>query len=901
MKVVKPLRLSVLSRPFALQPGQQRLGVTVMAMTGMAPGQPMLYPDVELWPLVAEEIGAQGVLDLGMPKRSAEFLATGHAYTAHQETPRNRCVARVRVGELEKTLRVSGDRYWLDGRATDPLPFESMPLDWSRAFGGPSFADNPLGIGAEDETVRGVRTRRLPNVELPGSPMHRPDQSVRPASFSALDVMWPERFARIGKAYDAQWVAEGFPGYARDMDWHLFNAAPQDQWWHGADHIPDAAPYAIWNMHPTQACQRGQLPDWRARCFVTRTENDGEVFEEAPMRLSTAWFFPHRERIVLIYHGLLDIAEDDAADVRHLMPALEDAQAAPLPAEHYRGILRQRLDPETGALHTFRDRDLVPPAAIGPWFDNQSLRDRPIGPLARNATRGATLMREDMRERLIASGQDPDRYALPDESAQALPDLDALPEFVARSRLAQEEARQQLKAQQQLLAERLQANANAADAADATGSAGPEAPGADMQQLLALAQGRKTPGIKGPPSAAMTPGFQSMAAAVAAMPAHQAADMAPLADLMQRNATVDASLRKMYLHSAHHQDAADRMEAAPAARLREQVAGRMAASRDFSGMDLTGADLSGMDLRGARFTGAQLESANLDGAQLDDADLSQAVLVRASLHAASLRRACLDGANLGLAQCSRTVFAGASLRGTTLEQMHCEDCDFDDTQWEDNTLLEVHIARCSFRRASLKVVMLFEKTQLHTLDFSHAQLFKLTLVGCKPAALRFAEARCEACVFVDVQADGPLDFSGATLRTTCFVGRTSLRQAVFRGAHLRECSLRLMALAEADLSGSRLENCDFSECDLSRADLSRTDARESRFVRAVLQHASLRDANLIDASLQKADLRFADLRGANLFRADLSQSLVDDSTLLEGAYTRLAKVVPARREGAAVP
>ncbi len=62
MKVIKPLRLSVLSRPFPWQ-RRQRLGLTVIAMTGMDADAPVLYPDAELWPLVAEEIGEQGVLD----------------------------------------------------------------------------------------------------------------------------------------------------------------------------------------------------------------------------------------------------------------------------------------------------------------------------------------------------------------------------------------------------------------------------------------------------------------------------------------------------------------------------------------------------------------------------------------------------------------------------------------------------------------------------------------------------------------------------------------------------------------------------------------------------------------------------------------------------------------------
>ncbi|MDN6886511.1 DUF2169 domain-containing protein [Variovorax sp. CAN2819] len=886
MKVIKPLRLSVLSRPFPWQ-RRQRLGLTVIAMTG-TDAVPVLYPDAELWPLVAEEIGEQGVLDLGMPKRSAEFLATGHAYTAHQQT-RNQCMVKMRVGTIEKSLRVSGDRYWLDRRATPPRDFESMPLDWQRAYGGASFADNPLGIGADEETINGVRTRRLPNIEAPDALIQRHDQQLTPAGFGAIDVMWPRRFARVGKDYGERWAREDFPAFSGDMDWHLFNAAPEDQWWRDTDSIPGGASYEIWNMHPGKPCQEGRLPDWRARCFLTLAGEAGETtFTDVPMRMTTAWFFPHRERIVLIYHGVADIREDDAADVLHLMPALEESAAEPLPASHYRSVMQQRLDTESGALYSFRDRDLLPAAAIAPWLDTISLKDRPLGPLASNAQRHGEWMREQMRQKMIGDGQDPDRYFPPPDPADELPTLDALPEFVARSKRLQEEARQKLQAQRQELSETLRAGA---------AEAGPVGP--DMAPLLALAEGREPPALKGPPSAAMAPHIQSMAASISEVPGTLAAGMGPVTELLGRGEFITAAQRKMYLHSAHHQDAADPMTPQRAAEARQQATQILAGSRDFSDMDLTGADLSGMDLSGACFRGALLESANLRGARLDNADFSRAVLVRACLDGTSLRETLLEGANLGFAQCRQTVFAAANLRHAMLENILCEDCDFSASLWEDNTVVEASFARCSFRRASLKVVMFLEKVHLDQLDFEEATLFKLHFVRCKPGAIGFAGARLESCVFVDVQADGCVDFTRAKLRTTCVVGTSSFRQAKFAAAHLRECSLRAVALSGACLADARLDNSDFSGCDLTRADFSRSNARDSRFVRANLQHASLRDADLIDASFQKADLRLADLRGANLFRADVSQSLMDGSTLLDGAYTHLAKVYPVRQDAAA--
>jgi hypothetical protein len=44
---------------------------------------------MELWQLAASELQTSGgVIDMAMPKTRAEFLATGYAYTHHQQEKR---------------------------------------------------------------------------------------------------------------------------------------------------------------------------------------------------------------------------------------------------------------------------------------------------------------------------------------------------------------------------------------------------------------------------------------------------------------------------------------------------------------------------------------------------------------------------------------------------------------------------------------------------------------------------------------------------------------------------------------------------------------------------------------------------------------------------------------------
>src|SRR3546814_4314575 len=119
MKIVKPWRLGVMSRPYVMR-GRARLGVSVLALASLD-GAALLQPEADLWSLVGEMLGDDGVLDLGVPKPCAEFLVIGSVYTAHQPQ-RRACVARVRVGSLLQSPMVMGERYWLDLRDIDPSP-----------------------------------------------------------------------------------------------------------------------------------------------------------------------------------------------------------------------------------------------------------------------------------------------------------------------------------------------------------------------------------------------------------------------------------------------------------------------------------------------------------------------------------------------------------------------------------------------------------------------------------------------------------------------------------------------------------------------------------------------------------------------------------------------------------
>ena len=883
MKIFKPLRMSMLTRPF-IKDRRHWLAMTAIVMTDGFGRDAKLVPEPDCWKTFAAELGSEFSFDLGMPKANPEFLVTGNAYTCHQPDRTQSAVA-VRVGRRTKALHVFGDRFWVDGRASAPQPFDTLRLDWQHAFGGPGFAENPEGIGHADELVNGLRTRRLPNIELPHAMLHRPDQQAVPAGFGLVGIERPSRMQRLGKQYDEHWKQNLFPGYARDMDWNYFNAAPPDQWLAPGDGELAGAEFEILNMHPGYPVQRGRIPDWRARGFVVRgayrNKLDGAVLEDLPLHLSTAWFFPHLERIGLVYHGVTEIAEDDAADISHAMMAMEEGSAPPLPLADYREVLVIRCEAEDRALYLLRDEQLMPEHILGPWPE-LDLTALPPSPLRRNMEARAERMRSEVREKAKRDGVDMSRFEA-QESDMAAPkpptSMRELPSYIEKTRA--------MIADQRAKMEEVRAEMAAAAEANAVES---RKAGFDSSTLMGQSMTAKQ---KGPPKIDAWSRIEKLRQSPAA-PGTRPMSQEAADELKQLSRTAGDQLTANYRRMAQHQDAADAMSPEAAAQTRAEAERILADGRDFSDLDLTGADFSGMDLRGTRWRRTLLESADFSGCVLDDADFGEALLVRARFSRTSLRGAGFAKANMVLAICENADFSGARFDGTQLDELRAEGCDFSDAKLDDLTLDKAHLSDCRFDRAQLVSVDFFDESELHRVSFDHARLRKVSWHNCVVSGMVFAGAALDTCDWTDSECRGGVDFSDARVESTCFVGASKLGETKFQRAVLIDCNLRDAVLDAADFTGARMDNTDFSNASMRHAVLVDADARDSSFVRTDLTGATLAGANLIGANLQKALLASANFHRANLFQADLGQCLIDEFTRFDEAYTEQVKTVPRR-------
>ncbi len=873
MKTIKPQKLSLLTRTFE-EGGTPYLVVTALALFAFDDPARLLL-ETSLWKLAAKELG-ETPFDLLMPKPRGELLVTGKGYPrggAH-----GACSVRVTIGTIDKTLWVVGPRRWKLGAPTEPEPFVEMPITWENAFGGPGFAENPVGKGIAIVKGEKGEVQPLPNIEDPKHLLRSPKDRPTAVGFGGYDIAWPQRSSKLG-TYDSAWLADRFPGFAADFDLAYFNAAPTDQRIEGYFRGDEA--FTVENMHPEHARIESRLPGLRARVFINQKTPGGEAFREITMRVDTVHLFPHAQRGALIFRGMIKVDEADAADVLQIIGGVEES-SDPRPVEHYQAVLAQRLDRKRAYLYLLRDQDLMPPRLAGqkgyPGDQSDVKELMATEKLLEKNIRQRTMREiEKAREQLRAQGLDPDEHIPADLPPLAGPiDLENLGELAmsleADFEVKVGEAKERVaKAEQDARAECAKHGIDYDQRVREQKEKGSGPPKfsaeAELARLQAELELAKNAGV--------------------ALPHVQAQLADP--ELSQKLRKIEEMLREAYRSFGHYQDPASPLRREASALLRAEIVAAVAAGESLAGRDFTGVDLSGLDLRGAKLQTAFLESSDLAGSDLREADLTGAMMARANFTEVDLSGAKLRGANLGSARLIRTRGADADLSFAVLTGADMSGADFARARLVGADVREALFAETSFAGATA-TALTFLKSDLTGLRLTGADLTKSNFLMCSVAGVDFTGATLVSAVFLEVRGDGAI-FRDGNLENLRIVKGSSFEGADFSGARLNRANLRGTRLAFSNFTGASLLGADLSECDLSGADLQRITANGSMFMKADLTGASLASANLMEAILQRAKIAGASFVGANLFRADLLDVEVDHATSMKGADMRQMRYV----------
>ena len=694
-------RLTVLLKAsFRLEPG----GVAVPLESQAFPTGDIPYPDDE------EGKGApRYASDFAPFKPKADILLVG---TCHPPRPVDHCNVTLQVGSWSKTLVVSGTRAWRPStfgqKPTDPAVFDSLELRYEHAFGGKDYERNPVGMGLDErETPGGKNYVPVPHIEDPKDRVKSRRSKPEPAGFGPLPLEWPQRMSKAG-SYKGDYEKERWPNYAKDMDWTLMNAAPEDQ---QVEYLNGDEALTLKNLNARHAVLTTKLPGLRARCLrhdhPERTT--GVEWSEVPLRTDTLWIDADAGTLVLVWRGVTQVSAVNAPEVDALVFAVEPLDA-PLAEETLREALAERpaepeepspplIDPETeaavaeaeaAAAAAFAAAGFDPKNAGEPDEESKKLEAELLEKHAEHLP-AAPLTREQVAERLKAgeplAGED-----LSNLDLAGLPFAGANLEGVNLS-LAQ-------------LADTdfTGANLNGAilDGANCAGARFVEANlnGAEGAGIILTGASVERAHLEG---ASFLRAKAERLNAVGAMGGESVWEDADLREARFMESTFPAAvfLRAQFtgtdFSGADFSNAVVEDAQGDAVVMRRMVAPGLRASR----ARFPGANCKELNAPGSGWDEAQLEGADFSFSRLAAADFADADLDKANLSGVSAREASLVRTKLREANLLKSDFLGSCLEGANLNRADCRGSNFFESEF-----LEASVSGTRFELANLKMTKL---------------------------------------------------------------------------------------------------------------------------------------------------------------------------------------------------
>jgi len=153
--------------------------------------------DIQAWPIGEAVETDFGKFDEESPfrRQGVDVILLGNAYASNTQSTRSR--VHLRVGTLTYDMDVIGDRRWLRAgdelQASEPEPFDHIPLTWEHAYGGKCpvetgelpFHQNGAGRGfyVDAESAEGGL---LPNLENPEQPIRTWEDQPEPVGVAPL-------------------------------------------------------------------------------------------------------------------------------------------------------------------------------------------------------------------------------------------------------------------------------------------------------------------------------------------------------------------------------------------------------------------------------------------------------------------------------------------------------------------------------------------------------------------------------------------------------------------------------------------------------------------------------------------------------------------------------------------
>lgn len=312
MRFVFDTPLKAIGFPAKVRPPGDTLVAVVKATLDLVPGGTATLAAAQSEIVATEELfedaygnSCRYPSDLAPVKPMADILVTGSCHPPGGRA--QRCDVTVEVGAWRKSIAVFGNRYWMAAPGaqhidmTEPRSFSHMPLRYELALGDPSDEANPYGRGFEKErTAEGRVYWPLPNLEYPDRLLASPEDRPPPAGLTPLSEILPERQRRHG-TYDEVWMRRRRPYPPDDLDWTLYNAAPEDQ--RLPEFLAGDERIRLVHMHPAHPVVDTRLPGVAPHVYLHCHHAGQPRWNPVPLRLDTLWIDAEALQAVLVWRG----------------------------------------------------------------------------------------------------------------------------------------------------------------------------------------------------------------------------------------------------------------------------------------------------------------------------------------------------------------------------------------------------------------------------------------------------------------------------------------------------------------------------------------------------------------------------------------------------------------------
>ncbi|WP_221793871.1 DUF2169 family type VI secretion system accessory protein [Oceanobacter mangrovi] len=846
MQIIKPTSLSLINRCYFFR--QHLLAIGVLGFFRLSDSQNRRFVAEQTgWAALAPLLKAGLMLDAGYAKPGGELLLSGHACAPAQQPVRQLDVT-VRLATIHKKLTVIGNRHWHGRslrRASEPEPFEQLPLSYQHSYGGQGFAANPLGKGIIEENRRNQQTGLydLPNLYLANESNAADKHQRTPASFEPIGSDWPQRSAYQG-TFDQQWLDEIHPGFPPDTRPELFYAAAADQ--HQAGYFLPGDPFQLKGVSARQPELSGQLPPLQARVFVQQAKSNDEQassrFIEVLTQLDTVWFFPDLDLGLVIYRGQQPISHPDGLDIQQLLLAYEGSTDNPRPAGFYQQQLTQRSDPATAVAHLLHEAPLLPQKNAAEQAELEQLQqqareqmtDRKRKKLQPQLDNPA--LSPQARQQLLDSLDDPNEPAPISKALVDMGEVDLSP-YLALAKTKTDEALQHQQ-QHQATAERLKPSLETESRASMKLRVGRVIIPADANQLtkgfLQQASVHSVDELSGSHKL-------QLAEQLRLNSERQARQLAPTCTVLDKPLPEGGSqqLRQWALTLLQQGDSL--------------------AGRDLAGADLQGIDFSDQDLRGT-----MLERANLSDCRFKQSNLEGAVLTEANLQRTHWQHSRLVKTNFSGCYGHQSQFTECDLSAAMLQEANFTHSRFQQCSLNQINAVQAQLQQARFEQCQSEFGQ-FLQAQLDSSEWSNCQLSGSNFTQSSMFQTRWHHCQLQRCIMIQLKANG-VCFDTVLAEKLQFSNEGDLSQAQLIQSRWKTCGFSKINLQQAALISNVFDQCDFTSSQLSQA-----QCNDNLFHQCIMRGIQLNHAHLQNDFFSASQLNHANLRTSHWYRTRLSQ------------------------------